>query len=123
MAAISTHPSLRMLEFREIQDKNQNDSSSSMKGDRTIAVAEMLKVNTQVDEIPFDIIRSTSNRNKVIAPRVESNLYRKRFPALQKIQLPSTRTAIVAMALARVASKPSLLWMILSRTPTFFATT
>jgi hypothetical protein len=118
MAAISTHPSLRMLKLRSIRDENRHEPSSYMKRDRTIAVAGMLLGNTQVDEMPFD--HDTFDKlkwDKLVAPIIECNLYRKRFPALQKIQVPSTRAAIIAMALARVASKPWLLWMVISQNP------
>jgi hypothetical protein len=118
MAAISTHPSLRMLNFHYIYDGNTEKPSLSMKRERTIAVADMLLVNMQVDEIPFDDYTfDRSNWDKLVAPRLECNLYGKRFPALQNTQVPSTRAATVAMALARVASKPSLLWMALSQNP------
>jgi hypothetical protein len=116
MDAISTHPSLRMLKFERIHDDNENEPSSSMKRDRTIAVTGMLTANTQVDEIPFDDYSfDRFNWDKLVAPRLECNLYGKLFPALQKIQVPSTRAATVAMALVRVGSKPSLLWMVLSQ--------
>jgi hypothetical protein len=52
MAAISTHPSLRMLKFERIYEEHTYEPSSSMKIYRIIAVAGMLLVNTQVDEIP-----------------------------------------------------------------------
>jgi hypothetical protein len=120
MAAISTHPSLRMLKFQYIYGENLCDEppSSSLKRDRTIALADMLLVNKGVDEIPFDEYTfDQALWGVLVVPRVECNLYRKWFPALQKIQVPSTRAAIVAMALARVASKPSLLWMVLSQNP------
>jgi hypothetical protein len=116
MAAISVHPSLRMLKFEDILDANGDEPTLIMTRDRTNAVADMLKVNKQVDEMPFD--DSTFDCyiwDKVVFPRLECNLYRKRLPALQKIQVPSTRAAIVTMALSSVASKPSLLWMILSQ--------
>jgi hypothetical protein len=120
MAALSTRPFLRMLKFEGIQDENRRVPSSSMKRDRTIAVADTLLVNKQVDEMPFDgYTFDRSNWDALVAPRVECNLYRKRFPALQKIQVPSIRAAIVAMALTHVASKQSSFL----RTPTFFAAT
>jgi hypothetical protein len=116
MSAISTHPSLRMLEFDDIYDANVNArQTSSMKQDRTSALADMLLTNKGVDEILFDAYTfDQALWDKLVGPKVECNLYRKRFPALQKIQVPSTRAAIVAMTLARLASKPSLLWMVLS---------
>jgi hypothetical protein len=116
MDAISTHPSLRVLKFERIYDENTEEPSLSMKRDRTSAVADMLLVNKQVDEIPFDENTfDRSNWEKLVVPRLECNLYGKLFPVLQKIQVPSTRAATVATALASVASKPSLLWMVLSQ--------
>jgi hypothetical protein len=47
---------------------------------------------------------------------VEGNDYRKRFRSMQKIGTASTRGgAVMAQALAGVASKPSLAWMLLSQ--------
>jgi hypothetical protein len=119
MAAISSHPSLRMLKFERIYVKEVFQRPSlSMKRDRTNAVVDMLLANKGVDEIPFDDITfDQALWDARVAPIIECNLYRKRFPALQKIEVPSTRAAIVAMALSRVASKPSLLWMVLSQNP------
>jgi hypothetical protein len=110
MSAISTHPSLRTLVFEGIGD------DPSVKRDRTEAVAEMLLANQQVDEISFDDYTFDQDLwNTLVVPRLECNLYRKRFVPLQKIQVPSIRAAIVARALAHVAENPSLVWMALSQ--------
>jgi hypothetical protein len=117
MAAISTHPTLRTLKFRDIYNADGRSSSSSTKRERTQAVADMLLVNKHIDEIPFcgEVSFDRDDWNTLVAPRVECNLYRKLFVPIQKIQEPRTRAAIVAQALARVEKKPSLIWMILSQ--------
>jgi hypothetical protein len=110
MAAISTHPTLRSLCFRE-----DRAPTSSTKRARTKSVADMLLANKRVDRIHFD--SDTFDRddwNACVAPVLDCNLYRDWIVAIQKIQDPSTRAAVVARALARVESKPSLVWMILS---------
>jgi hypothetical protein len=111
MAAISTHPSLRTLHFRDFVP-----STGSTKHDRTKAVADMLLVNKHIDAIPFccEVSFDLDGWNALVAPRVECNLYRKRFVAIQKIEALSTRAAILTRALVRVEEKPSLVWMVLS---------
>jgi hypothetical protein len=117
MTAISMHPTLRTLKFRLIHNAYGLNPSSSEKRDRTTAIANMLLVNKHIDDIPFCCEGSfdRDNWNALVAPRVECNLYREWFVAIQKIQDPSTRAAIVARALARVEKKPWLVWMVLSQ--------
>jgi hypothetical protein len=75
----------------------------------------MLLANQQVDEIPFDHNAFDQTLwDSHVALRIECNLYRKRFAPLQMIDVPSTSAAVVARALARVARKPSLVWVALS---------
>jgi hypothetical protein len=86
-----------------------------LKRDITKAVANMLSVNQQIEEIPFD--DRTFDRelwDVIVIPRLDCNLYRERFLPLQKIKEQSTRAALVAKALARVESKPWLVSMLLS---------
>jgi hypothetical protein len=72
LVAISTHPSLRMLKFDEIGDENGEEPSSSMKRDRTNAVADMLKVNKQIEEITFDDYDfDQSNWDALFTPKLE----------------------------------------------------
>jgi hypothetical protein len=117
-AAISTHPSLRTLAFEHI-DHEYGLPNPSVKRDTTKAVADMLLVNNRVDEItiPFfgNHIFDPALWQSYVGPRLECNRYRKLFVPLQEIELASTRAAVVARALARVARKPSLVWMILSQ--------
>jgi hypothetical protein len=127
MEAISMHSSLRTLNFFSILDEDGFTSpfsildeagftSPSVQRDRTKAVAVMLLKNQQIDEIPID--RFTFDQvlwNMLVAPRVECNLYRKRFAPLQTTQEPSIRAAVVARTLARVARKPWLTWMVVSQ--------
>jgi hypothetical protein len=116
MAANSTHPTLRTLNFRSIYKEDAVSSGPIEKRDSTKAVADMLLVNKHVDEIPFCCERSfrRDDWNALVIPRVECNLYRKRFVTIEKIQEPATRAAVVARVLARVEKKPSLVWMALS---------
>jgi hypothetical protein len=51
MAAISSHPTLRTLNFRGIRNIDGLPSSSSEKRDRTKAIENMLLVNKHIDEI------------------------------------------------------------------------
>jgi hypothetical protein len=109
MAAISTHPTLRTLKFRDVS------SRLSTNRDRTKEIANMLLVNKHIDEIPFSVSFDRDDWNALVAPRLECNRYREWFAAIQKIVDPPTRAGIVARALARVEKKPSLVWMILSQ--------
>jgi hypothetical protein len=81
-------------------------------------------VNKRVDEIQIPVHTFPDHDyttfgqafwNTLVVPRLECNLYRKRFVTLQMIEVPSTRTSVVAIALARVAGNPFLLWMLLSQ--------
>jgi hypothetical protein len=89
---------------------------SFVRRDRTKAVANMLSENKQVDEMRFDPYTfDQALRYSHVAPRLECNLYRKRFVTLRNIEEPKTRAAIVATASARVARNPSLVLMVLSQ--------
>jgi hypothetical protein len=117
MAAISTHPTLRTLNFPGIRNVDGLPPSSSEKRDKTKAVADMLLVNKHIDEISsfckFSFDRDAWDT--LVAPRVQCNLYRKRLSPIPKIKALTTRAAVVGRALARVESKPSLVWMVLSQ--------
>jgi hypothetical protein len=89
MGAISKHPSLRTLEFQCIGTEENPKCAAFAK-----AVSEMLSINNQVEEISLD----------------EEAFYRKRCAAM----FESVRAAVVARALVRVESKPSLLYMLLT---------
>jgi hypothetical protein len=115
MAAISTHRTLRTLTFPRIYDA---DGESCFKiRQRTKAIADMLLVNKHIDAIPFfcDVAVLREDWNALVAPRVECNLYRKRFLIIPKIKELPTRAAVVGRALARVEKNPSLVWMVLSQ--------
>jgi hypothetical protein len=115
LEAVSTHPSLHTLAFKNIHVEG-GFPFQLRKAERTKAVADMLLVNKRIDEIPFDEhIFDGALWNTLVAPKLECNLYRKRFVPLQKIEVPSTRAAIVARVLARVERKPWLVWMALSQ--------
>jgi hypothetical protein len=110
LRAISTHPTLRTLDLTFIRISIMNGTEA------TKAVAEMLSVNKQLEEIrfrasyssPFDCLAW----HKLVTPRLECNVYRKRFPAIQEIRPQSTRAAVMASALARVSNKPSPAFML-----------
>jgi hypothetical protein len=114
--AISTHKYLRTLAFEEIHDEDGRELDFRARQGRTSALADMLLMHQQVDEIPFD--RYTSDQdlwNTLVLPRLESLLCAKWFAALSMIG-ESSRPTVVASALARVAKKPpSLVWMLLSQ--------
>jgi hypothetical protein len=111
LTAISVHPSLRELEF-DILPVNLAYGSI----ERTKILADMLLLNGNIEDIPFS--RSAFDRahwGVLVAPKLEYNLYRKRFLAIQKIGLPSSHAAVVGKALAHFQRKPSLVWMFLSQ--------
>jgi hypothetical protein len=110
MGSIFGHPTLRILTFAG----SNGDESETWK--RTKDVAEMLLVNNHVDQI--NVGADTFNSavwDAIVAPTLERNLYRKRFLSIQKIEVPSTRAAIMARALAHVESKPHLVSWLLSQ--------
>jgi hypothetical protein len=115
MGAISTLPSSRTLDCEWIKDERGIYNVSAQQG-RTKAVAEVLLANQQVDKIPFDGFTFDWDLwDTHVNPSLECNLYRKQFVPLHKIEEPSTRAAMAERALARVARKPSLIWMALSQ--------
>jgi hypothetical protein len=119
LRAISAHSSLRKLALTGM--------SSFM--DRTEAakkVAKMLSVNKQLEEIRIDKVTADdfdkdwplfdpAAWENLVTPRLDCNVYRKRFPAIQKIRLLSTRAAVMARALTHVSNKPWLVWMLVSQ--------
>jgi hypothetical protein len=119
MGAIAGHPSLRTLSFEEIC--NENESSIFERHGPIHALAGMLAENEQVDDIQVD--DDTLDHDvwdAAVVPRLEINLYRKRFRAIQAIGLDKTRAAVMARALARIAlaalkSESSLIFMVLSQ--------
>jgi hypothetical protein len=80
----------------------------------------MLAEIEQLDDIQVDDSFDRDVWDAVVIPRLEINLYRKRFRAIQAIGSEKTRAAVVARALARIAlfdvkSESSLIFMVLSQ--------
>jgi hypothetical protein len=115
--AVSKHPTLLTLTFENIID-NKNCGFLKRR-DRINALAGMLSENEQVEDIQLKERFFTDTYDRVIwdelvVPRLECNVYRKRFVVIQRIQNPKTRAAVMTRALAHVKSKSSLLYMLLS---------
>jgi hypothetical protein len=110
LKAISKHPSLRSLDLRcPWCDTNVKHYS-------TKAVADMLSINERVEVMTFhDDTFDKDDWNTNVVPRLECNIYRKHFPLIQKIGEASTRAAVFAIALAKFADKPHLVWMLLKQ--------
>jgi hypothetical protein len=81
MGAIAKHPSLRTLFFDEILD--ENESFVFERHDPIHALAGMLAEHEQVDEIQVEDSFDRDIWDAVVVPRLEINLYRKRFCAIQ----------------------------------------
>jgi hypothetical protein len=119
LCAIAKHPSLRTLSFEEIYDKNE--VTFLKRHDPIHALADTLAKNERVvDEIQVEGSFDRDIWDAVVVPRLEINLYRKRFRAIQAIGLEKTRAAVVTRALARIAlagvkSESSLIFMVLSQ--------
>jgi hypothetical protein len=106
MGAISQHPSLCTQRFGYIESGLPAFAES---------VSEMLSINKQVEEISLEDDKFDPDVwHEFVAPKLECNVYRKRFAAMLNIADESVRAAVVARALARVKSKPSLLYMLLT---------
>jgi hypothetical protein len=73
MAAISTRPTLRTLNFRYIYNADGGASSLSTKRERAKAIANMLLVNKHINEIPFccEVSFDRDDWDALVAPRVE----------------------------------------------------
>jgi hypothetical protein len=112
--AISLHPSLRSLDLTMWQLMH-SDFYLEKRREFTKAVADMLSVNERVEAVSFhDNTFDKDDWGAFVAPRLECNKYRKLFPSIQKIGEASTRAAVLARALAKFASKPHLVWMLLN---------
>jgi hypothetical protein len=111
LRAISAHSSLRMLALTGISISTMDATEA------TKAVAEMLSVNKQLEEIrvsnsfsfPFDM----AAWDELVTPRLEYNIYRKRFPPIQNIRVPSTLAAVMARALSHISNRSSPAFMLL----------
>jgi hypothetical protein len=115
LEAISIHPSLRSLDLKMLQSRH-SDIDLGKRREFTKAVADMLSVNERVEVVSFhDDSFDEGEWNKSVVPRLECNLYRKRFPSVQKISEASTRAAVLARALAKFSSKPHLVLMLLNQ--------
>jgi hypothetical protein len=79
VGAISKHPTLRTLVFENIRDENR--SRFLKRRDRIHALAGMLSENEQVKDIQLEDDRVVWD--ELVTPRLECNLYRKRFVAIQ----------------------------------------
>jgi hypothetical protein len=108
--AIATHPSLRTL---DLTCRNLGMDAT----EESEEVAKMLSDNSQLEEVRVRSGFSSSFDSlawaALVTPRLECNVYRKRFPAIQEIRVPSTRAAVLANALAHVSNKPSPAFMLL----------
>jgi hypothetical protein len=96
MGAISEHPTLRTLLFGSIGD--ENEGWLLKRRDRIGALAGMLSENEQVEDIQveqdfdeddtYEYDEDTYDRvvwDELVVPRLECNLYRKRFAPIQRI--------------------------------------
>jgi hypothetical protein len=82
----------------------------------TKAVADMLTVNERIEVMSFDDDTfDKDNWDAFVVPKLECNKYRKRFPSIQTIEEASTRAAVLARALAKFASQPHLVLMLLNQ--------
>jgi hypothetical protein len=113
LESISLHPSLRYLNL----NMHHGRPIDPMKRlEVTKVFANMLSVNERVEEIRFhDDTFDKDDWHTNVSPRLECNLYRKRFPSIQKIEVAFTRAAVLARALAKFASKPHLVLMLLNQ--------
>jgi hypothetical protein len=107
LRAISTHSSLRTLDLTcRVLGMDATEASEE--------VAKMLSDNDQLEEIRINnYVLDSSAWAALVTPRLECNVYRKRFPVIQEIRPPSTRAAILASALAHVSNRPSPAYMLL----------
>jgi hypothetical protein len=108
------HPFPRSLDLRLCPYDLHTDPKK--RREATKAVADMLSVNERIEVMSFE--EHTFDRddwNTNVAPRLECNLYRKCFPSIQTIGEASTGAAVLARALAKFASKPHLVLMLLNQ--------
>jgi hypothetical protein len=116
LRAISTHLSLRTLNFTDI--------GHDMDGtEATEEVAKILSNNDQLEEIRITSYYFDSAAwDKLVTPRLEYNIYRKLFPPIQNIRAPSTRAAVMARALSHLSNRPSPAFMLLRQNSDILST-
>jgi hypothetical protein len=125
--AISIHHSLHSLDLKmwpslDFDFTLQMHFDAKKRREFTKAVADMLSVNKRVEVMsfydsthdPFHTLEK-EDWDVFVVPRLECNKYRKLFPSIQTIGDESTRAAVLARALAKFATKPHLVWMLLSQ--------
>jgi hypothetical protein len=102
------YPSLRTIYFQFVYDEDEtltiqeiyeNGSCLLEHHEPIHAFARMLADNEQVDDNQAEAF-DCDIWDEVVVPRLEINLYRKRFLTIQKIQNRATRAAVMARALA-----------------------
>jgi hypothetical protein len=116
----STHH-FELFPLKKIYDENALHHMFLKRHAPIHALAGMLAENEQVDDIQVEVDCDSFDRviwGEVVIPRLEINLYQKRFRAIQAIGLEKTRAAVVARALARIVladvkSETSLIFMVL----------
>jgi hypothetical protein len=110
--AISLHPSLHSLDLK--MDRPGIDLKK--RREVTKSVGDMLSVNERVEAMSFDDYTFyKEDWDAFVAPRLECNVYRKRFTAIQTIDEASTRAAVLARTLSKFSRKPHLVWMLLNQ--------
>lgn len=117
--AVSQHPSLCALGLPGIYFEHEGSNLLDRKRDRTNAIIDMLAVNDQLEEICTNGHSTCDWRlwGSSVTPKLECNIYRKRFAKVSNTMLGSTRAARMGRVLTSVSSKPSLMWLLLSMNP------
>jgi hypothetical protein len=111
LRALSAHPSLRTLDLTGIE-LDMDGTKATEEVAKTLSdnvQLEVILIDEDDDDSPFDSLAW----DKLVIPRLEYNIYRKRFPPIQNIRSPSTRAAVMASALAHVSNRPSPAYMLL----------
>jgi hypothetical protein len=113
LESASMHPSLRSL---DLTLRDSLNIYPKKRRELTKTVADMLSVNDRVEVMSFPKnMLDKKDWDAYVSPRLECNVYCKRFPSILKIEEASTRAAVLARALAKFSSKPHLVWMLLSQ--------
>jgi hypothetical protein len=119
--SLKTHPTLQFLHLRPLSGYTRTGEApwpaAELKS-RTQALLGMLKENKSIQTIRvYDYISEHELFRRSAIPFLETNKFRPRLHAIQKIRPAAYRVKILGRALLAVRTYPNRVWMLLSENP------
>ena len=120
MEKLSTHPNLRSLELPAFQDPDDlitNDVSTvdRTRKERTMDIISLVSINTRIERIEVkENCYDDEIWSRRVVPRLECNRFRSRLNSFHSGSVVRDE-AVLGAAIASIATKPSLVWMLLAQ--------